>query len=134
MRINMNNTKGNIDSHIKALRTNDVDHFRLALLEEGWNIRFDHDFLLRMAAYEGKLDILKLLVEAGADIHAVNEFGLRWAANRDKFEVVKYLIEKGANLNELGLELLKKVRKGMPKPVPEKLDETITLRLLAGKD
>lgn len=56
--------------------------------------------VLMLAIWEGKNDIVKILVQKGADINAADEGGktpLMLAVWRENMELVKFLISKGAN-------------------------------------
>jgi len=60
---------------------------------------------LHLAAREGNLEIVKLLIEHGAKIEAKdfnNATPLFMAVTHKRKEVVKYLLEKGANINVRG--------------------------------
>lgn len=57
---------------------------------------------VHLAAYEGHLDIVQLLVRLGADINLVPERGispLDEAASTGRLEVVQYLVQQGASLD-----------------------------------
>lgn len=58
--------------------------------------------LLGVAAQEGPLETVKLLVEAGQDVNRRDFHGytsLRTAARNGRTDIVKYLISKGADIN-----------------------------------
>ena len=77
--------------------------------------------ILRLAAKNGHLDVIKylvdgvnkgrashvFLVEQGADLHTENEEALRSAANNGHLDVVKYLVEQGADLHDEDEEALR---------------------------
>ena len=60
---------------------------------------------LDLAASEGRLDVVKLLVEAGADVNARSESWLRplqfaiMNYRDNRLEIVRYLLERGASPN-----------------------------------
>ena len=68
-----------------------------------YNIHLEGDYLLRHAAREGHLEIVKLLISKGADIHAYAECALRWSTRYSKtpnhMEITKILISKGADIH-----------------------------------
>ena len=77
--------------------------------------------ILRLAAKNGHLDVIKYLVdgvnkgrashvfliEQGADIHNDDEETLRLAAEKGRLDVVKYLVEQGADLHARDEEALR---------------------------
>lgn len=57
---------------------------------------------LMIAAWEGKLDLMRLFISRGADINLINangESAIALAAWRGNFEAVKWLLERGARIN-----------------------------------
>ena len=68
------------------------------LIKNG-NIHAEDDFVLRLNAEKGRLEIVKYLIEQGADIHAKNDYALRLSSQKGHFEVVKFLIEQGADIH-----------------------------------
>jgi Fem-1 family protein b len=61
---------------------------------------------LRVACFEGLLDVVALLLDRGADIHISNKFGntcLMIASYKGHLEVVKYLLEHGSRPNDRAL-------------------------------
>ncbi len=68
------------------------------MLSKGADIHARDDWALRLASFNGHLDVVKYLIEQGADIHADNDSALRWASDEGHLEVVKYLTEKGADM------------------------------------
>ena len=79
-----------------------LDYF----IKQGANIHAYNEYILRLAARNGHLEIVKYLVEQGADIHADNDCALQWAAQNDHLKIVKYLVEHGADIhadNDLAL-------------------------------
>ena len=64
-----------------------------------FDIHFQNDIVLRKAAENGHIKMVRLLVEQGADIHSVDDYALRWASDNGHYEIVNFLIEKGANIH-----------------------------------
>jgi ankyrin repeat protein len=60
------------------------------LLEHGVDIHYDNDNAIRLASYGENLDIVKLLVERGANIHAHNDYALEIASEHESTELIKY--------------------------------------------
>lgn len=56
---------------------------------------------LEVAAFQGNLDSVRLLLDHGTDLRAINEAFIS-AAEGAHVEVMSALLEKGANLNEVG--------------------------------
>jgi hypothetical protein len=57
---------------------------------------------LMLAAKQGNISMMKLLLDHGADKNARNKYGdsaIHWAADALKFEAVEVLIQSGANLS-----------------------------------
>ncbi|KAM0346233.1 hypothetical protein ACHAPU_005658 [Fusarium lateritium] len=54
---------------------------------------------LTAAAYDGTIDIVKMLLDAGADIDSPNGWALQDAAEQGHIDVVNLLLERGANVN-----------------------------------
>ncbi|KAK1983503.1 ankyrin repeat-containing domain protein [Colletotrichum cereale] len=54
---------------------------------------------LTAAAYDGTLDIVKLLLDRGAAVEAPNGWALQAAASEGHYDVVEELINRGANVN-----------------------------------
>jgi ankyrin repeat protein len=69
------------------------------LLIKGANIHAEKDFALRMASYNGHIDIVKILLDHGADIHAYDNSALRWSAKNGHMNIVNMLLEKGADIH-----------------------------------
>lgn len=60
---------------------------------------------LRAACFEGRLDIVKLLMHHGADLHLANEFNntcLMIASFKGHLDVVRFLLNEGADPNVAG--------------------------------
>ena len=74
------------------------DHVIIAL-KIGSDIHKKSDYGLRIASWNGHLEIVKYLISQGADIHANDDRALKWAIEMGQDEVVKFLIEKGANIH-----------------------------------
>ncbi|OHE95305.1 hypothetical protein CORC01_09450 [Colletotrichum orchidophilum] len=56
---------------------------------------------LTAAAYDGTLDIIRLLLDRGADIDAPNGWAIQAAAAEGHYDVVKELLDRGADVNDL---------------------------------
>ncbi|KAI0398353.1 hypothetical protein F5Y17DRAFT_412009 [Xylariaceae sp. FL0594] len=56
---------------------------------------------LTAAAYDGTLDIVRMLMDAGADVNAPEGYAIQAAAAEGHYEVVQELIQRGANVNAL---------------------------------
>ncbi|KAM0326406.1 hypothetical protein ACHAPQ_007768 [Fusarium lateritium] len=54
---------------------------------------------LTAAAYDGTIDIIKMLLDAGADINSPDGWALQHAAGEGHVDVVNLLLERGANVN-----------------------------------
>jgi ankyrin repeat protein len=68
------------------------------LIAKKVNIRTNDDWALQLAALNGHMEIVRLLVENGADVHAGNDMPIRWAAEEGHLEIVKFLLERGADM------------------------------------
>jgi ankyrin repeat protein len=67
------------------------------LISEGVDVHSDKDYPLRYSARYGHFDVVKLLIENGADIHSKNNRALQQACNNGHLSIVQYLMNKGAN-------------------------------------
>ncbi|KAL2876056.1 hypothetical protein SGCOL_008760 [Colletotrichum sp. CLE4] len=56
---------------------------------------------LTAAAYDGTLDIVRLLLDRGADVDAPNGWAIQAAAAEGHYDVVKELLDRGADVNDL---------------------------------
>lgn len=54
---------------------------------------------LTAAAYDGRLDILQLLLDANADANSPNGWALQTSASEDHYGIVQELLDRGANVN-----------------------------------
>ena len=87
-------------------RIENVVEFVNFLIDKGANVNagtISESTPLIMAAREGSLDLVKILVEAGADVNLENDDGdspmkiaLETADDKTSLEIKKYLISKGA--------------------------------------
>lgn len=68
------------------------------LYENGADITADDNYAIRIAAYDGYLEVVKYLHQNGADITAVNNYAIRLAAKNGHLDVVKYLHQNGADI------------------------------------
>ena len=72
------------------------------LLSKGAGVKVGRTPLGIAAAYDGSVEISRLLIEKGADVRAVDESGasvLEIAASVDNLEVARLLVAKGADVN-----------------------------------
>jgi ankyrin repeat protein len=91
----------------EAVKQNDVDFIRQEL-DNGLDINdktlYGGSTMLKMASYQGKTDIVKLLVERGVDINFTynleyDNSALTLATEKSHKDIVKLLIENGADIN-----------------------------------
>lgn len=54
---------------------------------------------LTAAAYDGRLDILRLLLDAGADVNSPDGWALQTAASEGHYDIVQELLKRGAHVN-----------------------------------
>ncbi|KAJ4245039.1 hypothetical protein NW762_014247 [Fusarium torreyae] len=54
---------------------------------------------LTAAAFDGTINIIKMLLDAGADVNSADGWALQTAAEQGHTEVVNILLERGANVN-----------------------------------
>ncbi|KAJ4416134.1 hypothetical protein N0V85_002402 [Neurospora sp. IMI 360204] len=54
---------------------------------------------LTAASYDGRLDILRLLLDAGADVNSSDGWALQTAASEGHYDIVKELLDRGTNVN-----------------------------------
>jgi ankyrin repeat protein len=82
-----------------------LDNYIVRALERGADINCKNtlgETLLMLAAENGQLDKIKILIEYGADVNIVdnsNWSALMGAALHGYLEIVKYLVEHGADVN-----------------------------------
>lgn len=63
------------------------------------------DYNMRRACYDGKIEMVKLLVKEGANIETKSKYGntpLICAAHHGETEVVRFLLEQGADIKAVG--------------------------------
>lgn len=70
-------------------------------LPKGLNTRQKKSAILRGAASNGHLKIVKYLVSLGADPHDKEEQAVQWASGYGHLEVVKYFVEQGVDATAL---------------------------------
>lgn len=68
------------------------------LLDYGWDLTSNINYLAARGIIYGKLDLLKYLVKMGLDIHHDNDDLLILATNNLNTNIVNYLLEGGANI------------------------------------
>src|SRR3990167_4751640 len=99
------------DSALLSVSRENLPKTIKAVIEEGANPNFrrlaDGYTPLLLAAWDGLLDNVKILIEAGADINVVNNEGgsaLMCSAQNGFREIVEYLLSCGADrtLTDLG--------------------------------
>ena len=139
---------------IKAVKNGDLVLVK-SLLNQGADINSydDNDYVLKISAEKGHLEVVEYLVEHGVDIHTKNNQALIFASIKGHLDVVKYLVEKGADIHALNdyalklasfhgyLEIVKfflfdcqiEVKKGTKKYLKEIKQET-TLELIEKRD
>jgi len=69
------------------------------LVENGLDVNYDYDFYLRVAAYDGYVDIAKLLIKKGAHVQSLNNQAIWQASMNGHLEMVKLLVENGADIH-----------------------------------
>lgn len=83
---------------LKAARSGDEEKVK-ACLAQGVDVDHAYNLAFGLAAKNGHIDILKLLMEHGAD--PKDPDALRWAAQDNRGEVVRLLLENGADFDEI---------------------------------
>ena len=83
------------DSLMSALKKIPIE----VIPTETWIKLAQYDLALRLASYNGHVEVVKLLLAAGADVHADNDHVLRWASDNGRVEVVKLLLAVGADVH-----------------------------------
>lgn len=66
---------------------------------------YSSDYNMRRACYDGKIEMVKLLVKEGANIETKSKYGntpLICAAHHGETEVVRFLLEQGADIKAVG--------------------------------
>ena len=69
------------------------------MLDHNANVHVEYDEPLRNACKNSCLEIVQLLVEKGANIHAENDEPLKNATRNHCYDIIKYLVERGANIH-----------------------------------
>jgi hypothetical protein len=118
----MNKPPSSSDSPIPVVISTAIIYANLPIiklfLNNGLNIHFDNDKMLRAATYYARLDQVKLAVNYGADIHVNKEeplFNIVGAyvrshseeVRKQALETTRYLLENGANVNKSDRDLIK---------------------------
>lgn len=88
--------KENLGDILKPKLKEDIIKSLKALSQEEKNKK------LFLAAYYGRLDVIKILIENSVDINTKDADGftpLMYAAIKNQFNIIKYLIEMGADAN-----------------------------------
>lgn len=93
---------------VRAVRKNNINQVK-ELIQQGYDINkpdVNGDTALILAAYEGKTDVLKLLLEAGADVTVLDPgmkaTALHAAAYAGRTESAKLLIEYKIDIDKQG--------------------------------
>lgn len=93
---------------VRAVKKNNINQVK-ELIQSGYDINkpdIHGDTALILAAYEGKNEILKLLLEAGADVSVLDPgmkaTALHAAAYAGRTEAAKLLIEYNIDINKQG--------------------------------
>jgi hypothetical protein len=68
------------------------------LVDYGWDLSSNINYLVARSVIHGKLDFLKYLVKMGADIHSNNDELLILGADRLDKHIVNYLLENDADI------------------------------------
>jgi ankyrin repeat protein len=76
------------------------------LIEKGANVHTQNDITIKTAAQNGHLNVIKYLVETGY-IHSDNDAALRTASEHGYLDIVKYLVENGADIHAENEEALR---------------------------
>ena len=85
---------GNVDELIIALNQGDNS--------TNWYRGEDGDTALRMAAYNGHMNCVEMLLNRGIDINSKNNKGytsLHWAAQKGHINIVEILLNRGIDIN-----------------------------------
>jgi hypothetical protein len=90
---------GDITSSIKDKLSKSLINSINSIIDNGANIDYNNDWILRLASEYGNLTIVECLTKYGADVHADNDYALRRASHNGHLAVVKCLIENNASIN-----------------------------------
>jgi integrin-linked kinase len=99
----------NDDDIFQMVRTGNLSNVRLWIdnIENDFNICDDHSFsLLHWACWDGKLNLVELLIQRGAKINSLNKCNdtpLHCAVKNGHLEVTRYLIRYKINVNATNL-------------------------------
>jgi len=94
-----------------------------AFIENGADIHTSNDQALLLAAYEGHLEVVKLLIKNGANVHTRNDEALSFAAREGHFKVVKFLIKNGADVHTRNDRALREAKRMGHTGVTELLEQ-----------
>ncbi|KAI5859496.1 hypothetical protein GGS23DRAFT_320106 [Durotheca rogersii] len=92
------------ESLYEATDTEKESTVKLLLQKFGANANatgLEYGNALTAAAYDGTIDIVRLLLEAGADVNAAEGWALQTAATEGHYEVVLELLEHGVDVNAI---------------------------------
>ena len=99
MRIKKELSEAVIKEAFKTIKEGTLDEIK-KIFAQGFDPKFNHDFILSLAASRGHLVLIEFLVEThGLDVNCWDDSPLRHAAGEGHLEVVEYLVRKGANVS-----------------------------------
>ena len=83
--------------HIINNDMNEVMKYLLSMVNDKETL----NICMKIAVFNDRIELVKLLIDYGADIHAKNDCVLSESIikNKDSFDIVKFLIENGANIS-----------------------------------
>ena len=132
-----------VDALRAAIMDNSIEVVQL-FLDKGVANTFilgeGHGNILQIAAYKGRIEIIRRLVEKGMDVNAQGgEYGnaLQAAAYMGKAEVVQLLLDKGADVNsqggKYGSALQAAVLNGKVEVIRQLLEKGVDVNIHAGE-
>ncbi|TNE28212.1 MAG: ankyrin repeat domain-containing protein [Alphaproteobacteria bacterium] len=83
---------------LKAARNGDEEKVK-SCLQQGMEVDHAYNLAFGLAAKNGHIGVLEILMEHGAD--PKDPDALRWAAQDNRGEVVRLLLENGADFDEI---------------------------------
>jgi ankyrin repeat protein len=118
-----NNKLDKLDESLTKDNVNAVDHWGYSLLH--------------LAAKEGNVDAVRLLLKRGIDMGLLDPQGdtaLHYAASRTFYEIARLLLEAGAVPNIKGLHGMTPIRWAVTESDEQELDRLVDLFLAHGAD